>query len=256
MRNVKQSQESQRVRSIARAKSGVLLLAAIMVLAFGTATARADWLVMKDGTKVETRGPWRVEGALVLFEIDTTRLASVRASDVDLEASRQWTEVARATTERARSAVPEEKPKAVFVLTDADVRHSTDAPTADDGEADAALEDVVAAAGEVRVAAWNVSDLPTNDGIRIVGTARNTTEVVASDLNIDILVYDSTGELVHSGPAVLGSRALGPNQTTSLAADLPGVFAYERVEFAVDFVSLERIAQPNPATSTRRPEGR
>ena len=233
------------------------LLALTVVSVFGAAAVHADWLVMNDGTKVETRGPWRVEGALVLFEIDSARLASVRAADVDLEASRELTEAAsRAAEVQASEAATEERPKAVFVLTDADVRHAGEVPATDEPAAADMADEPAPPAAEVRVASWNVSDLPGNDGIRIVGTARNLSTAVASDLSINVLVYDSTGDLVHSGPAALGSRALGPNQSTSLASDLHGLFAYDRVEFDVDFVALERIAQPDPATATRRPEGR
>jgi hypothetical protein len=60
---------------------------AVVALAAAAAPAAADWLVLADGGRVETAGPWEVRGGLVVFTLANGTLSSVRASEVDLPAS-------------------------------------------------------------------------------------------------------------------------------------------------------------------------
>jgi len=54
------------------------------------APAAADWLVLKNGTRVETLGPWTEKGKQIVYTtVAEKRLVSIRVSDVDLDASRQ-----------------------------------------------------------------------------------------------------------------------------------------------------------------------
>src|SRR3954449_11180111 len=85
---------------------------ALGLLAWGAAAyapARADWLVTREGGRVETKGPWQVKGKLVVFaRAGDGSLASLRATEVDLDAS------AKATTEakiRSEAPVPPETPR-------------------------------------------------------------------------------------------------------------------------------------------------
>lgn len=65
-----------------------LALAALALLALaGAAPAAADWLVTRGGDKVETRGPWKVEGERVLFTDAGGRRVSLPVAKVDLTAS-------------------------------------------------------------------------------------------------------------------------------------------------------------------------
>ena len=59
----------------------------LLLLAIAAPPAAADWLVMRDGTRVETRGTWRQDGRLVVFTSVEERLVSLRTSAVDLPAS-------------------------------------------------------------------------------------------------------------------------------------------------------------------------
>src|SRR5262249_20199399 len=70
-----------------------LLSTAVVVTAMlcGVGTTQADWLVLRSGDQVETRGEWKVEGPKVVFTSTRGVLSSVRASEVDVDASRALT---------------------------------------------------------------------------------------------------------------------------------------------------------------------
>lgn len=108
--------------SPARFRPAVPALAAALLL---TATAaNADWLVTRQGTRVETRGPWKVEKGQVVFTDAQGRLASLRLAEVDLAASKAATEAAAAASRAPKPApaAPPQKPS-VAAITDADVAH-------------------------------------------------------------------------------------------------------------------------------------
>jgi mycoredoxin len=69
------------------ALAALALLALALVGLAGAAPAAADWLVTRGGDKVETRGPWKVEGERVLFTDARGSRASLAVAKVDLEAS-------------------------------------------------------------------------------------------------------------------------------------------------------------------------
>jgi len=105
-----------------------LLLAAALAAALAApiVPAAADWLVTREGARVETRGVWQVKGKLVVFHTPAGDLSSLRLSEVDLEASRQATqelELARRAAAAAARREPERKAP-VLVLTDDKVRHA------------------------------------------------------------------------------------------------------------------------------------
>jgi len=227
----------------------------IAMLLVGIASASADRLVMKDGSSIETQGSWTVRDGQVVFQMEGGTLASVQEVDVDLAASRQATGAAQEAT-RVRSKPPEATPKkkAVFVLTDADVQHVT---SSHGDSVDGAIAEEVEAEqpkGEVEVASWNTSDLPAGNGLRLVGSVRNSSKIVAAGLVVDVLAYDATDDLLLSAPATLGAPALGPGQTTTMMAELVGVFDYARVEFDLNYVPVESSGDSSPSQSTRRPD--
>ena len=238
-----------------RAHLTPLVVATTVALFLWAQASSADWLVMKDGSRIETQGAWKVQGTLILFEIQGGTLASIRRRDVDLDASRQVTTEAESASEtRSRPVTPVPKKKAILVLTDADVSHPKASSASSEREATGEGTDAIPPNGDVTVTSWNTSDLSNGNGIRIVGSVRNSSGNVVADLSIAILAYDSTGELLLSAPAILGAQALQPGQATSLAGELVGVFSYARVDFDVDYFPLEKSAEAEPATSTQRPD--
>lgn len=78
------------------------LVAALSLAIAGS--AGADWLVLTDGSRVETDGTWEVKGRQIVFRTAEGTLSSLKTEQVDLEASREAT---RAVVERtARPAPP------------------------------------------------------------------------------------------------------------------------------------------------------
>jgi hypothetical protein len=63
--------------------------------------AAADWLVTREGSRIETRGAWKIKNQLVVFTLPSGELSSLRLSEVDLAASEAATEVAKAPPEAA-----------------------------------------------------------------------------------------------------------------------------------------------------------
>lgn len=98
-----------------------LLSAALATLGL---PARADWLVTREGQVIETEGSWSVDGQVVKFKTLQGTLASIRTSEIDLEASAAETSRRAAPPpEPAPAPPPAPSKKAVLVLTDKDVRH-------------------------------------------------------------------------------------------------------------------------------------
>ena len=107
--------------------SHLRLLMAAVLLALGLAggpPAAADWIVTTDGERIETRGPWEVRGRLVVLTRTNGELASMRLSNVDLEASRRATEeaarAAAAPSSETEPTTTEAPRRSKIVLTDDD----------------------------------------------------------------------------------------------------------------------------------------
>jgi len=65
-------------------------LAAVLALASGGAL-HADWLVLRSGQRIETKGAWEVRGRQVVFKSRTGALQALPIADVDVEASKKAT---------------------------------------------------------------------------------------------------------------------------------------------------------------------
>ena len=121
MRHVKKATMKQAMNPSKRvfltACRAVLWLGACGLAATGV---NADWLVTRAGERVETEGRWQVKGRMVVFTRPGGTLASLRLSEVDLEASRQATaEAAEATPPMPSTA--QAPRRSTRVITNADV---------------------------------------------------------------------------------------------------------------------------------------
>lgn len=98
----------------------------ILCLGLGFANAAlAEVLLLKDGSRVETRGAFEVKGRRVLFHDTQGRLVALRLDEVDLDGSRAASQPAPAAAAGTEKTAPAAKPKRepVLVLTDRDVAH-------------------------------------------------------------------------------------------------------------------------------------
>lgn len=66
------------------------LVTAALALAHG-GVLHADWLVLRSGQRIETRGAWEVRGRQVVFTSRTGVLQALPLADVDIDASRNAT---------------------------------------------------------------------------------------------------------------------------------------------------------------------
>ncbi len=91
--------------------------------------AAAEWLVTRDGHRIETDGPWQVKGRVVVYTDAKGTLSSIRLDEIDLEASEaagEETPEAPAEPREAETKEPEERQKPVLVLTNDDIPEGPD----------------------------------------------------------------------------------------------------------------------------------
>ncbi|MEO1366246.1 MAG: hypothetical protein AAFX50_03640, partial [Acidobacteriota bacterium] len=159
--------------------------------AYVAAPAAADVLVMKDGSRVETKGPWEVKGRQVIFTLPNGTLSAVRLSEVDLDRSNEATEIQRRPpapqpTAREEAAVREP----VLVLTNDDIAAGT--PGAEDGDDDAAP--AAGSTGEgVVVSEWSYEPGSGDSVHTLTGSLENQTGGVIENLQVyvDIIAVDA-----------------------------------------------------------------
>ena len=202
--------------------------------------ARADWLVLRDGVRVETKGPWTVKGNLVTFTMPNGTLGSLRGSELDLEASARMTAEAKAAAEaKARLVIQPPPPKeAVLVLTDKDVQHvdpETIAPppaagaTGAEGAAAGAAAADAAPQGSVQIADWDKSISQADNGVMLTGTVTNRGSDTALAVTVTARLYDDAGKLLGTAPASLASEALPAGQSTRFTIVFPGILTFASV---------------------------
>lgn len=224
-----------------------------LAVLLSVAPASADWLVTRAGARVETKGPWQVKGNQIVFTQPNGRLSSLRASDVDLDASAKATsEAAQAPVEKAPEAAPAKK-KSVLVLTDKDVGHvdaSSDTPPPPT-ESEAAAADKPAAAGAVVVDVWERQKMADNNGVEIFGSIKNSGKDTATDISLVVKIYDIGGAMVASVDATLSATVLAPDGTTNFRATFPGVLDFTSARFQVTNRNLvtKKSDAPKPANS-------
>ncbi|MCG8458631.1 MAG: hypothetical protein MI919_20315 [Holophagales bacterium] len=143
-------------------------LVSILGMGWGVSEAEADVLVMKDGSRVEIDGPWEVRGRLIRFQLPNGTLGSVRASEVDLEASEAATEEAnRPKPDPVQEPPPEpERREPVLVLTDKDIPSASFAPTGTVSSRDTTGD-------PVRVVSWNITPGAEDPVLELTGTIQN-----------------------------------------------------------------------------------
>lgn len=224
----------------------VLLLAGLALL-IGPPAVRADWLVTLDGHRVETQGPWRVDGQSVLFELPTGSLMSLRLSEIDLDASREATERALQRVEESRQETPPApRRESVYRLTDADVGHvEDDADSVEEGgpEDEEGADNATAGRRNLVVTEWSDDTDPEGDGVQLIGTLRNSSGDTSGNIRLVVRLYDVDGAFLASTDARLPTSALPPGETTSFEAEFPGVFVYSAVRFETESIDF-RTATP------------
>jgi hypothetical protein len=217
------------MREIFRGTVPVALAA--LLLAASPPPSSADWLVPHAGGRVETRGPWQVKGKLVVFTQADGTLASLRLSDVDLEASAKAT--AEVPVAAQAAAAPEAPRKKLAVLTDDTLVRARKAPAApaEEGEKKDSKEPAPKPKGTVSVGSWTRVERPGGDGIDIQGTLQNNTDKIAANAGVEIQLFNEAGERIGTATAIVNSPSIQPHGLVGFRASFPGVFSFAQAKF-------------------------
>lgn len=225
--------------------------------------ARADWLVTRDGGRVETKGPWKVEAKRVVFTLKDGTLSSLRLTEVDLDASRQATtaavEEAAAAAAKA-GAAPEAAPvkKSTRAFTDKDFARppAPAAPkdeTKDAGDAKPAAA-TPAATGAVKVESWKKNQNQETHALEIIGSVRNMGPDLALAVSVNIRLFNPRGEQFATQAAALDTRSLHPGQNTAFKAVFPDIIDFASAKFDIQSTPMmEKPPPPAPAAGETPP---
>lgn len=239
-------------RVILRPAAGGLIGPIVAGLLAAAAPAGADWLVIREGGRVETRGSWEVKGKLVVFHTADGTLASLRLTDVDLDASGAATREAEQRKVAKAEAVkirPARRPS-IASLSDKDFRKieppvpAADAAKPEDSNAPAAPEEP--APPGLAVATWERATGADGHAV-ITGTLQNASGTMATDVRLGVAIYDEEGRLIARGLATVASPAVPPGQQTGFRAEFPGFFAFADVRFEPSSVNLSSGPAAAPA---------
>lgn len=215
-----------------------LFLSCLVALVCLPAPTFADWLVTKEGGRVETKGPWKIQGGIVVFTLPNGTLSSMRLREVDLDKSALLTAETKRAAEEAKKPEAESEAKApVLVVTNDDVKQAAPpAPGSEDGE-EGEGEDVeggAAGSGDgggsalgaeisagFKIVSWQLRNRADIEGFEVIGTLENTSEDVQSRLTAVIRVNTPEGRFVAERRALLGTARLDPAKRTSFSAEFP-----------------------------------
>lgn len=232
---------------------GAVLIAALLAALGMAPPASGDLLVTRDGSRIETQGPWEVRGRLVVFTRTDGVLASMRLREVDLEASEEATaaaareekEASEAGEEAGRDDAGSQPREAAWVLTDADFtrRLIIEDPEGTGGEADGEQAGGGASGGEVArppvVLSYQREFDVVDQHVRVTGTLANKTRTTATAVSLEVSLFDEQGDLVEMRRAEVAETMLSPGAETSFLADFPDVYSFSAVQFRPRSANLE-----------------
>lgn len=230
-----------RDRSTFRTALGIVLVACLCLVG----SAAADWIVTTDGERIETRGPWTVDGRLIQLTLKNGELASMRVSSVDLEASRRLTESAAASAEEGetppKKTTAEPPRRAKISLTDKDfttIRRPryTEGSEATEAEGETGEEASGEATALAVIASEDAQD--PEGGTVLSGILANRSRNAVANVTLTVRLFDVEDQLLAETVAELSSPSLSPNGRASFRARFPGVLAFARVEYDPRSVEL------------------
>lgn len=227
--------------------SSLSCCAALLLLA--PAALRGDWLVAKDGSRIETKGAWTVKNNLVLFTQPNGTFSSLRLAAVDLDASAAATAKAKepvAPTETSQARRP-----AVLVLTEKDLPPVPEAGEEAEGQGKDAKSN--APAEQMAVTGWDRVNLPDAAGVQVTGTVINQGKSIATGGTVLVSLFDEAGAMLVTSQAELSGKPISPGQGESFTVDFPGVTDFATAKFAVSSRGFRLMEDAPQAGET--PEG-
>lgn len=209
----------------------------LSVLFTSSSAAVSDWLVLTDGSRVETAGPWEERGDTVVFTLPDGTLSSLQAGQVDLEASRG------ATAEAERAQEPEEPPEPsrrepILVLTDADVPKARPAPDTGSGEGSGPAPsegsgDLSGPEPSALGLTVTESRLETREagGYEVRGMVVNQSANRVADARVTAILLDARGRELGRRNARMRETSLGPGESIRFETSFPDTMGASSVDF-------------------------
>ncbi len=248
-----------------RRSSTLLSLGSLLVGLSLAGPVSGDWLITAGGERLETRGSWEKRGRMVVFTRPDGTLASIRASLLDLEASRQLSDQPAAVVPEVSEPAVSEPAAGVLqepiaVLTDenlldfGDLRvggtFSAASSAGLDQETQAAQKDRSEPTADRRPApeGLSVDDwryVENTSGTEIIGTVHNDGQEIYASIEVIVLVYGVDGELMTTRNARLANPILPPGHQSEFRLLLSHTFGVDRAEFNLTGVPFD----------ARQPEG-
>jgi hypothetical protein len=246
------------IRNTSSSLRGLVL--AVVAIAAAAPALRADWLVLRDGSKLELRGAWKVDGKRVVFQLADGTLSSLKLDQVDLDASAKATANAAAPAppkKSARSAPAE--PKARRVFTDADFSHPV-LPDPEAAVADGAAEGATPndaqpkadtkAAQPLEVLVWNQSVDPGTGQITITGTLRNAGEDLATAVVVEVQLVDRNGAVLTKSNANVSTPNVRAGAEVEFRVRFPSTPGFETAKFDIKSVLFKAAPKTEAAPKT------
>ncbi len=202
-------------------------LAVLVLITFAAPPLSADWLVTRDGARIETKGGWSVEGRRILFTQPNGTLASIRTDEVDLD--RSAVETARIEEAAAEAAVLPVPREPVLRLTEKD--HPPVRLSPEDESAPEAEEGSDSVKTGLEVISWDRTDAPSGDGIEILGTIRNSGGSNVTSPSLVVALYDSEGALIATAEGAVNAPAIPTGKTANFRAVFTGVTDFAAAKF-------------------------
>lgn len=211
-------------------------LAGAVAAVLAAGAAHADWLVTRDGARIETKGSWRVDGRRVLFTMPNGTLSTMRTDEIDLDQSALATTKAKEPPVAPTETVQERK-EPVFRLTEKDippVGALYDEAGDDASGADAAAKDGKSSGAEVsalEVISWEKTDDASGEGLEVFGTLKNGSPNIITTPTLLVAIYDGDGGLLATSGGEVNAPQIEPGKTANFRVAFPGVPDFATVKF-------------------------
>ncbi len=201
----------------------------------------ADVLVMRDGQRLETAGPWRVEGNVVVFDRSGGGLGSVRASGVDFAASALSESPGREEKQQATPAQPKSarKPGHRRLRVTEDELAKRRRPSPADRVASPAMAERARAqaSSQLTVDTWATAKLSGAGGLEIAGLLKNESSVTIEVRGVVVDLLTRDGELIATQESQPEERLLAAGVSTRFRVEFHGRASEQgRPKFRVESV--------------------
>ncbi len=201
-------------------------LAAAVILAAPGTFALADVVVLKGGTVVALKQPWVRRGNTAYITRADGTLLSVPVSEIDRDATAAANQAAPPPAEAAAlpASSPAEAvrsvkdvPKAKVRITDADVSHPLELPTAPEDKKGSA------AVGGPRVEVVDYTQEKNGGTLVVKGSIRNPGQGTAENVSMTVTALDEKGQSVDATTANLSKGAVESGSSVEFVASLANV---------------------------------